>query len=116
MGHSYDADGNVVLSPELAEKVDMSDDGLTYTFTLRQGLKWSDGSDFKASEVASSWNRAASPDLGADYGFLFDYIAKNDDGTLNVVTDDEAGTVVVTLANPCAYFLDLCAFTTFYPV
>ncbi len=116
MGHSYDADGNVVLSPELAETVSMSDDGLTYTFTLRQGLKWSDGSDFKASEVASSWNRAASPDLGADYGFLFDYIAKNEDGTLNVATDDTAGTVVVTLVNPCAYFLNLCAFTTFYPV
>jgi oligopeptide transport system substrate-binding protein len=116
MGHSFDADGNVVLSPELAEKVDVSADGLTYTFTLRQGLKWSDGSDFKASEVASSWNRAASPDLGADYGFLFDYIAKNEDGTLNVVTDDTAGTVVVTLVNPCAYFLNLCAFTTFYPV
>jgi len=116
MGHSLDADGKAVLSPELAEKVDVSADGLTYTFTLRQGLKWSDGSDFKASEVASSWNRAASPDLGADYGFLFDYIAKNTDGTLNVVTDDTAGTVVVTLVNPCAYFLDLCAFTTFYPV
>ena len=116
MGHSFGADGKAVLSPELAEKVDMSADGLTYTFTLRKGLKWSDGSDFKASEVASSWNRAASPDLGADYGFLFDYIAKNADGTLNVVTDDTAGTVVVTLVNPCAYFLDLCAFTTFYPV
>jgi ABC-type oligopeptide transport system substrate-binding subunit len=116
MGHSYDADGNVVLSPELAETVSMSDDGLTYTFTLRQGLKWSDGSDFKASEVASSWNRAASPDLGADYGYLFGLIAKNAEGTLNVVTDDTAGTVVVTLINPCAYFLNLCAFTTFYPV
>ncbi len=116
MGHSYDASGKVVLSPELAEKVDVSADGLTYTFTLRKGLKWSDGSDFKASEVASSWNRAASPDLGADYGFLFDYLAKNEDGTLNVVTDDTAGTVVVKLANPCAYFLNLCAFTTFYPV
>ena len=116
MGYTLDADGKTVFGPELAEKVDVSDDGLTYTFTLRQGLKWSDGSDFKASEVASSWNRAASPELGADYGFLFDYIAKNEDGTLNVVTDDAAGTVVVTLVNPCAYFLNLCAFTTFYPV
>ncbi len=116
MGHKLDESGKPVLSPELAEKAEMSADGLTYTFTLRKGLKWSDGSDFKASEVASSWNRAASPDLGADYGFLFDYIAKNADGTLNVVADDAAGTVVVTLVNPCAYFLDLCAFTTFYPV
>jgi ABC-type oligopeptide transport system substrate-binding subunit len=116
MGHSYDADGNVVLSPDLAESYEVSDDGLVYTFKLREGLKWSDGSDFVASQVASSWNRAASPELGADYGFLYDYIAKNDDGTLNLVADDDAGTLVVTLVNPCAYFLDLCAFTTFYPV
>ena len=116
MGHYYDADGNVVLGPELAESYTISDDGLTYVFTLRKGLKWSDGTDFLASQVVSSWNRAASPDLGADYGFLFDYIAKNDDGTLNVVADDAAGTVTAMLLNPCAYFLELCAFTTFYPI
>ena len=116
MGHQYDADGKVIAAPELAEKVDVSADGLTYTFTLRENLKWSDGSDFAASQVVASWNRAASPDLGADYGFLYDYIAKNDDGTLKLVADDAARTLVVTLVNPCAYFLDLCAFPTFYPV
>lgn len=63
-----------------------------------------------------SWNRAADPALGADYGFLFDYIARNEDGTLNAVADDEARTLVVTLVNPCAYFLELCGFTTYYPV
>ena len=104
------------VQPELAESWEVSDDGLTYTFQLRDGLKWSDGSDFAASDVANSWNRAASADLGADYGYLFDVIAKNDDGTLAVVADDEAGTVTVTLAGPCAYFLELTAFTTFYPV
>ncbi len=102
--------------PDLAESYVISDDGLVYTFTLRDGLKWSDGTDFLASQVVSSWNRAASPDLGADYGFLYEYIAKNADGTLNLVADDAARTLVVTLVNPCAYFLDLCAFTTFYPV
>ncbi len=116
MGHSYDADGNVVLSPELAESYTISADGLVYTFTLRKGLKWSDGTDFLASQVASSWNRAASPELGADYGFLYDYIARNEDGALALVADDAAGTLVVTLPNPCAYFLELCAFTTFYPI
>ena len=116
MGHQYDESGKAVLSPELAEKVDVSADGLTYTFTLRKGLKWSDGSDFSASQVVASWNRAASPDLGADYGFLYDYIAKGSDGTLDVVADDAAGTLVVKLVNPVAYFLDLCAFPTFYPV
>ena len=110
-------DGEVFKNqPELAESYTVSEDGLVYTFVLRENLKWSDGSDFFASDFVKSWNRAASPELGADYGYLFDYIAHNEDGTLNVVADDEARTLVVTLADPCAYFLDLCGFTTFYPV
>ena len=109
-------DGVGTLAPEMAESYEISEDGLVYTFTLREGLKWSDGSDFVASDFVKSWNRAADPALGADYGFLFDYIARLDDGTLNVVADDEARTLVVTLVNPCAYFLDLCSFATFYPV
>lgn len=110
-------DGEVFKNqPELAESYTVSEDGLVYTFVLRENLKWSDGSDFFASDFVKSWNRAASPELGADYGYLFDYIARNEDGTLNMVADDEARTLVVTLADPCAYFLDLCGFTTFYPV
>lgn len=109
-------DGAPVAAPELAESYVISEDGLTYTFTLRQGLKWSDGSDFFATDIVKAWNRAADPALGADYGFLYDYIARNEDGTLNVVADDAAGTLVVTLVNPCAYFLELCGFPPFYPV
>ena len=102
--------------PEMAESYTVSDDGLVYTFTLREGLKWSDGSDFFASDFVKSWNRAIDPALGADYAYLFDVIARKDDGTLDVVADDEARTLTVTLPNPCAYFLELCGFTTFYPV
>ncbi|MBQ2698096.1 MAG: peptide ABC transporter substrate-binding protein, partial [Clostridia bacterium] len=64
--------GEPVLSPELAESYTVSDDKLVYTFTLREGLKWSDGQDFTASQLVYAWNRAASVDLGADYGFLYD--------------------------------------------
>lgn len=109
-------DGVPSKEPELAESYTISEDKLVYTFQLREGLKWSDGSDFFASDFVKSWNRAADPDLGADYGFLFDYIARNEDGTLNVVADDAARTLVVTLVNPCAYFLELVGFTTYYPV
>ena len=104
------------VQPELAESYEISDDHLIYTFTLREGLKWSDGSDFTASDVVYSWNRAASADLGADYGFMFDVIDGYGTGSLNVVADDAARTVTVTLNAPCAYFLELVAFTTFYPV
>ena len=62
--------------PEMAESYTVSDDGLVYTFTLREGLKWSDGSDFYASDFVKSWNRAVDPALGADYAYLFDVIAK----------------------------------------
>lgn len=115
MGYQF-VDGEPTLSPELAESYTVSDDLLTYTFTLREGLKWSDGSDFFASDVEKSWKRAASADLGADYGFLYDVVAGYADGELAVVADDAARTVTVTLAGPCKYFLDLCAFPTFYPV
>ena len=109
-------DGVPTAAPELAESYEISPDGLVYTFTLRENLKWSDGSDFFASDILKSWNRTADPALGADYGFLFDYIARNEDGTLNVVADDAARTLVVTLVNPCAYFLELAGFPPFYPV
>ena len=109
-------DGAPVAAPELAESYTISEDGLVYTFTLRENLKWSDGSDFFASDIVKSWNRTADPALGADYGFLYDYIARNEDGTLNVVADDAARTLVVTLVNPCAYFLELAGFPPFYPV
>jgi oligopeptide transport system substrate-binding protein len=115
MGYQY-VDGQPKLMPELAESYTMSEDGLTYVFTLREGLKWSDGSDFKASDIVASWNRAASKELGADYGYLYAYIEGYDSGTLNVVADDAARTVTVKLVNPTAYFLDLCGFPTFYPV
>lgn len=109
-------DGVVTKEPELAESYTISDDGLVYTFTLREGLKWSDGSDFFASDVVKSWNRAADEKLGASYGFLFDVIDGYGTESLNVVADDAARTVTVTLKAPCAYFLELCGFTTFYPV
>ena len=112
MGFQW-VDGEAKLAPELAEGYEVSEDGTVYTFTLREGLKWSDGSDFSVQDIIDSWNRAASDELGADYGFLYDVI----DGfpsNLNLVADGNK--LIVTLAGPCAYFLDLCAFPTFYPI
>ena len=116
MGYQLDENGEPVMKPELAESVDLSEDGLTYTFVLREGLKWSDGTDATASQVKAAWERAASPELGADYGFLYDVISRTEDGGLAIDVDDAARTFVVHLPQPCAYFLDLCAFVPFYPV
>ncbi len=116
MGYQLDENGEPVMKPELAESVELSEDGLTYTFVLREGLKWSDGTDATASQVKAAWERAASPELGADYGFLYDVISRTEDGGLAIDVDDAARTFVVHLPQPCAYFLDLCAFVPFYPV
>ena len=116
MGWQY-VDGEPKLSPELAETYTVSEDAMTYTFTLREGLKWSDGSDFTASDILASWKRAASEDLGADYGFLYSAIEGNDGkGNMNVVVDDAARTLTVKLVAPTPYFLELCAFPAFMPV
>lgn len=115
-GFQYNEAGEPEMAPELAESWEISADGLTYSFVLREGLKWSDGTDATASQIKASWERAASPELGADYGFLYDVISRTADGGLDIDVDDAARTFVVHLPQPCAYFLDLCAFVPFYPV
>ena len=112
--YTYDKDGN--LQPALAENTEISEDGMTYTFTLRDGLKWSDGTDLTAKDFEYAWKRAAAPETAADYGYMFDAIAKNADGTLDVVASEDGKTLTVKLVAPCAYFLDLAAFPAYLPV
>ncbi len=116
LGYQYE-NGEPMLKPELAESYEKSEDGLTYTFTLREGLKWSDGSDFKASDIVAAWTRNASAELGADYGFMYEVIEGYADGKLNIVADDAARTFTVKLANPTPYFTELVgSMPIFYPV
>ena len=112
--YTYDAEGQ--LQPALAENTEVSEDGLTYTFTLRDGLKWSDGTDLTAKDFEYSWKRAAAPETGADYGYMFDAIVKTEDGTLDVTASEDGKTLTVKLVAPCAYFLDLAAFPAYLPV
>ncbi len=71
--YTYDAAGE--LAPNLATGYDVSDDGLTYTFHIREGLKWSDGTDLTAKDFEYSWKRAASDATAADYSYMFNGIA-----------------------------------------
>ena len=96
-----------------------------YTFTLREGLKYSDGSALKASDFAKSWARAASGKLAADYGYMFDcivgYEETAEDATQflplsGVKANDAAGTLEVELISDVPYFLELTAFPTYSPV
>ena len=54
---------------------DISDDGLTYTFHLRDGLKWSDGEDVKAGDYVYGIQRLMDPEMASDYAFI-GYILK----------------------------------------
>ncbi len=118
--YTYDADSQLV--PNFAEGYEMSEDGLTYTFTLKEGLKWSDGSDLTADDFVYSWKRAADPMTAADYNYMLNCIAGYDaavdagDMSLLEVSAPDATTLVVNLTSPCAYFLDLVAFPTYYAV
>ena len=111
---TYDENGEIAM--DFADSYEASEDGLTYTFTMKDGLKWSDGSELTAKDFAYSWNRAASAETGADYAYMFDPIARKDDGTLDIEASEDGKTFTVKLGAPCAYFLDLCAFPAFYAV
>ena len=111
---TYDADGNV--QPDLAADYTVSEDGLTYTVNLVPGLVWSDGSELNANDFVYAWNRAVNPQTAADYSYMFDVIAANEDGTLKVTASEDGQSLTIELDSPCAYFLDLLAFPAYYPV
>jgi oligopeptide transport system substrate-binding protein len=109
--------------PGIAERWDVSSDGLVYTFHLRKSL-WSNGDPLTARDFAYSWRRALAPDTAAEYAYMLWPIRNArgfTEGTINDfaevgvrVVDDH--TLEVTLAHPTAYFLDLVAFETYMPV
>ncbi|MBQ4168084.1 MAG: peptide ABC transporter substrate-binding protein [Clostridia bacterium] len=130
---AQDKDGKLVIVPdaakELVEGVANADGTVTYTYTLRDGLKWSDGKDVTAKDFEFAWNRAASAALGADYGYMFEVVAGydevsaaddegkpvNPDAKLNIKAVDDK-TFEVTLYNAVSYWNELLAFPTFFPV
>ena len=112
--YTYDADGNVV--PDLAADEQISEDGMTYTVTLLPDLKWSDGSELNANDFVYAWNRAVAEETAADYAYMFDIIARNDDGSLKVTASEDGQTLTIELIAPCAYFNELLAFPTYFPV
>lgn len=116
---------------ELVEGVENEDGTVTYTYKLRDGLKWSDGKDVTAGDYVFAWQRAASTELAADYGYMFEVIDGyadiwetdtndeatyvNPDAKLNVKAVDDK-TIEVTLANAVSYWNELLAFPTYFPV
>lgn len=131
---AQDETGKLVIvadaAEELVEGVENEDGTVTYTYTLKEGLTWSDGQPLKASDFVFSWNRSASPALAADYNYMLDVVKGyaemwetdesgenfvNPDAKLAVEATDDR-TLVVTLNNAVAYWNELLAFPTYYPV
>ena len=112
----YVSDKDGKYQPALADgEPQVSDDGLTYTVTLKDGLKWSDGSALTAKDFEYSWKRAANPDTACDYAYLFDGFAKDGD-SIDVKASDDGKTLTWKLAAPCPYMMSLLAFPVFMPV
>ena len=110
--YTYNAQGHT--EPACATGYTVSDDGLTYTVTLRDGLKWSDGSDLTAKDFEYSWKRVAADATAADYAYMLDnFVGYPNDLAVKAVDDT---TLEFTLNSPCAYMEDLMAFPAFYPV
>ena len=106
-----------------AESWEASEDGLTWTFTMRDGLKWSDGTDLNAKDFEYSFKRMANPDTAAPYaatclGMIdgFDAAQAGDTDALNVKASDDGKTLTIVLAYPCSYFDKMAAFAAMSPV
>ena len=110
--YTYNEEGQP--EPACATGYEVSEDGLNFTVTLREGLKWSDGSDLTAKDFEYSWKRAAATATAADYGYMFAGFEGYPDDLAVTAVDDT--TLTFTLTAPCAYMEDLMAFPTFFPV
>ena len=107
----------------VAEKWEANADASEYTFTIRKGLKFSDGEPVLPSSFKSAWERAGSKALGSAYGYLIAYIKGGDklqDGSATtldegLVADDSAMTLKVTLASPNADFPSIVSHSFFAP-
>lgn len=127
------SDGSLVIAPdaaeELPEPLEYADGTVTYIYTLREGMKWSDGEPVTANDFVFAWNRAASVELAADYNNMFSVIQGydeiwetdadgnpvNPDAKLAVEAVDER-TLSVTLKNALPYWNELLAFPAYLPV
>lgn len=113
------------LTPGIATDHTVSDDGLTWTFTLREDAKWSNGEPVTANDFVYAWQRAVDPATGSEYGpYMMGGVIKNatavNEGEKKVeelgVKADGDYTLVVTLEKPTPYFESLTAFGTYFPL
>lgn len=117
-----DENGNCV--PGQAESYTVSEDGLTWVLTMRDGLKWSDGTELNAKDFEYTFKRIVDPVVAAPYGETvlgmvdgYDKVVETGDTeNLNVKASEDGKTLTIVLSYPCSYFDKLLAFGTMSPV
>lgn len=119
VGYLFDAltlftpDAKVV--PGLAERWDVSEDGVTYTFHLRQGVRFHDGRPFTARDVVASWQRALDPAVKGGSGWPLypilgaEQFAEGGQQSIRGLQVRDDSTLIVTLKEPFAIFTKLLA-------
>lgn len=110
------------LEPAGAEKMSISDDGLTYTFDLNKKSKWSDGKAVTAQDYVYSWQRTVNPKTGSQVASLFNPIKNAEKIYTGQLSLDALGVealseykLIVTLERPTPYFESMLAYPTFFP-
>jgi len=114
-------DGSIV--PGMAKEYKLADDNVTYTFTLRDDIKWSNGDTVTAQDFEFAWKRGLNPDLASEYAFQLYYLKGGEAFNTGAGKVEDVGvraiddrTLEVVLAAPTAYFIELTSFYTYYPI
>ena len=122
-----DESGNVMMTKVdlgQAASYEVSDDGLVYTFKIREDAKWSDGEPVKAQDWVYSWQRLVDPNTASDYGYFLDGVVVNaaeiqagekDPSELGIKAVDDS-TLEITLCQDTPYFIEMCAFASLMPL
>ncbi|WP_430789397.1 peptide ABC transporter substrate-binding protein [Virgibacillus flavescens] len=109
----------------IATEHKVSEDALTWTFTLREDAVWSNGAPVTAHDFVYAWRRAINPETGSEYGpYMMNGVIKNATAISNSelpvedlgIKAKDDYTVVVTLEKPIPYFESLTTFGTFLPL
>lgn len=114
---------NGEIVPGQAKSYHVSADGLTYTFSLRNDIKWSDGKPVTAHDFVYSWRRLVNPETASGYNYMIEMVKNANEIMAGEMKPEELGivalsdtTLQVYLNAPCNYFLEICAFPTCVPL
>lgn len=109
--------------PGTAESWDISEDGLVWTFHIREEAKWSDGKPVTADDFVYAWRRAVDPEVPCDYAYMFDLVENGTKAYNGEVAPEELGvkaiddkTLEVTLEAAASYMIEVFGFPTLFPV